>query len=145
MNFEINNNIGRFISHISRRSSLFISKELSKINCNIPPSQISFLVYLYKNEFSRQDILGSTLSFDKGNVTKILKKMEEDNLIFKKKDDFDKRVFNIFLTEKALSLKPTIFLILENCENFLKSNLNDKEYLTLLSLLNKIENSTKKI
>lgn len=135
---ETRNTIGRFMGRVSRRAHLFLTKELAEQNCNIAPGEIMFLMHLYNNNVARQDELSQTFNIDKGNITKSIKRLEDRGFLYKVKDSQDKRVYNIYLTEKGQELKPVILDVLDRLDALLSQNLSQEEYNQLLNLLKKI-------
>ncbi|MBP6062830.1 MAG: MarR family transcriptional regulator [Fusobacteriaceae bacterium] len=138
MDLRHRDTIGRYIGKISRRAHLFLTKELSEHNCDIAPGQLMFLMLLYSTDGVRQDEFSQTFNIDKGNTTKSIKKLEEQGFIFRVRNSEDKRAYNVYLSEKAIELKPVIFSILQKLDDLLGKNLTDKEYEQLISLLKKI-------
>ncbi|MGL4568466.1 MAG: MarR family winged helix-turn-helix transcriptional regulator [Fusobacteriaceae bacterium] len=138
MHLESKEALGKYIAILSRKSHLFLTKELIDKGCDIVPGQIMFLMTLYNNGSIRQDNFHQILHIDKGNSAKSLKKLEELEYISRVRDEKDKRVYIVFPTEKALELKPLIFSILKKLDNFLGNNLSLQEHNQLLNLLKKI-------
>lgn len=129
--------IGKYIAILSRKSHLFLTKELVENGFDILPGEIMFLMTLFNQGSVRQDSFHQVLHIDKGNSAKSLKNLEELGYIYRVKDDKDRRVYNVFLTEKALELKPLILSMLKKMDNFLGENLTFEEYNQLLFLLKK--------
>ena len=71
---------------------------------NIKGNEYSFLLYLYHNNGSTQANLAESFKIPKSQVSRSFKKLEEKNLIIRKKDDENKKVYRIFLTEKAMKI-----------------------------------------
>ncbi|MGL4254195.1 MAG: MarR family winged helix-turn-helix transcriptional regulator [Fusobacteriaceae bacterium] len=138
MHLELKETIGKYITILSRKSHLFLTKELLENQCDILPGQIMFLMTLYNHGSVRQDNFHQLLHIDKGNSAKSLKNLEELGYISRVRDEKDRRVYNVFPTEKALELKPLIFSILKKLDNSLGNNLSFQEYNQLLTLLKKI-------
>ncbi|MGL4733241.1 MAG: MarR family winged helix-turn-helix transcriptional regulator, partial [Fusobacteriaceae bacterium] len=135
MHLELKETIGKYITILSRKSHLFLTKELLENQCDILPGQIMFLMTLYNHGSVRQDNFHQLLHIDKGNSAKSLKNLEELGYISRVRDEKDRRVYNVFPTEKALELKPLIFSILKKLDNSLGNNLSFQEYNQLLTLL----------
>lgn len=130
--------IGRFLNMISRKSNLFLLKELNNHNLEIVPNQIMFLMTLYREGKLRQDEFTQIHYIDKGNSAKSLKELEKNGFIYKVRDEKDKRVYIVYPTEKALKIESTIFSILKKLDSNLAKNLSSEEYSQLLFLLKKI-------
>lgn len=137
MHLERHETLGKYISILSRKSHLFLTKELLENNCDIVPGQIMFLMMLYNHGSVRQDNFHQLLHIDKGNSARALKNLEELGYLYRIRDEKDRRVYNVFPTQKALEFQPLIFSILENLDSFLGSNLTHQEYNQLLTLLKK--------
>ena len=71
---------------------------------NINGNEYSFLLYLYHNNGSTQADLAESFKIPKSQVSRSFKKLEEKNLINRKKDDENKKFYNIFLTEKSIKI-----------------------------------------
>lgn len=138
MQLERREALGKYISILSRKSHLFLTKELLENNCDIVPGQIMYLMTLYNHGSVRQDNFHQLLHIDKGNSARSLKNLEELGYLYRVRDEKDRRVYNVFPTQKALQLQPLIFSILEKLDGFLGSNLTHQEYNQLLTLLKKI-------
>lgn len=138
MHLAFRENIGKHIAILSRKSHLFLTKELLENGCDIVPGEIMFLMTLFNHGTVRQDSFHQILYIDKGNSAKSLKNLEELGYIYRIKDEKDRRVYNVFPTEKAMELKPLILSILSKMDSFLGQNLTPEEYLQLLTLLKKI-------
>lgn len=71
---------------------------------NINGNEYSFLLYLYHKNSSTQADLAESFKIPKSQVSRSFKKLEEKNLIIRKKDDENKKFYKIFLTEKAIKI-----------------------------------------
>ncbi|MGL5355110.1 MAG: MarR family winged helix-turn-helix transcriptional regulator [Cetobacterium sp.] len=132
-------NIGRYISQMYRKGRIFYTQELKKFN--LGSGQSIFLFQLYKKDGVSQDELASTLYIDKGTTARSLQKLESEGFIRKEVLTTDKRTNIIYLTEKALNLKPEINDILKKWDSLLSNSLSIEETETLLNILKKISDS----
>jgi len=103
---ENKNSIARWISLLHRYGHIYVGRKLKKYNIN--KGQYIFLNALYKKDGIRQEQLSDYLKIDKGTTAKAIKRLEDDEYIFRKVDAKDKRAYNVFLTEKALKMKPMV-------------------------------------
>jgi len=105
--------------------------------------QFHFLMMLYKKDGVNQETLAETLNIDKATSARAIKKLEEKGYVTRTRDENDRRNYNVFLTEKAQTLKPQIKSILKNWTDFLLTNISKKEQEQLFIILDKIsQNST---
>lgn len=103
---ESKNSIARWISLLHRYGHIYVGRKLKKYN--ISKGQYIFLNALYKKDGIRQEQLSDYLKIDKGTTAKAIKRLEDDEYIFRKVDAKDKRAYNVFLTEKAIKVKPMV-------------------------------------
>ena len=89
--------------------------------------------------------LSNSMNMPKQNMTKIITKLEELELVQKKQNNIDKRITNIYVTEKALTFMRENSLDNSNrmC-NFL-SNLSDEELSEFYTSLTKVNNVLSKL
>jgi len=91
--------IGRLAANIYRYSQVHINSELKKYNIGI--GQIYFLKKLSKKDGMNQEHLAESLYFSKATSTRALKKLESEGYVVRKKDNTDKRAYNVFITAKG--------------------------------------------
>lgn len=128
--------IGRYIGQIYRKGLTTISKELQEFG--IGSGQYTFLLQLYQKDGISQEELSTLLSVDKATVARAIKKLEEKQLIYRIRDEQDKRYYKVFVTEKALTLKEHVLSKVNIWDETIKKNLTDEEEAQMLYLLRKI-------
>ncbi len=138
---ENKNSLGRWISLLHRKRHLYVGRQLKPYN--ISKGQYTFLNALYKKDGVRQEQLSDFLKIDKGTTAKAIKKLEDDDYIIRKIDAKDKRAYNVYLTEKALKIKPMIRKAMMDWINILFTGFSEDEKKTSLALLERMgENAT---
>ena len=80
------------------------------------------------------------MNMPKQNMTKIITKLEELELVQKKQNSIDKRITNIYVTEKALTFMRENSLDNSNRMCKFLSNLSDDELNEFYTSLTKINN-----
>lgn len=128
--------LGAYISQIHRKSNVFITRRLSKYG--IGSGQYMFLIKLYNQEGINQEALSESLFIDKGTTARAIKRLEEECIIYRIKDETDKRSYNIYLTDKAKNIKSEVFEILEEWENIITLNLSNEEKDEIIRILKKV-------
>ena len=128
--------LGSYISQIHRKSNSFITKKLSKYG--IGSGQYMFLIKLYKQDGINQESLSESLFIDKGTTARAIKKLEEEGLIYRVKDENDKRAYEVYLTDKAKDIKEEVFRILAEVENMITFNLTTEQKGDIIKILKKI-------
>ena len=74
-----------------------------------------------------QDKLAQKICINKSNVARQAAILEEDGFILRKPSQADKRVMELYPTEKTLTLMPEITEILNKWEDFLLADLSEEE------------------
>ena len=128
--------IGRWIHILDRIGQTYIAHELEPLN--IGKGQYSFLTVLFHRDEISQNELASILHMDKGAVAHALRKLERAGYIERKKDEVDRRVNLVYLTEKARGLESGLFSILTSWTNTLADGFTEEERHHTLSLLKRM-------
>jgi DNA-binding MarR family transcriptional regulator len=85
-----------------------------------------------------QEELASELRIDKGSVAKTIKQLESKNYVKRKTSSKDRRQYQVYPTELAKSIYPTIVEINTNYEHHLTKNLTPIESDVFKQLIDKI-------
>ena len=85
-----------------------------------------------------QDGLAQRAGFDKSNIARQVAVLEEAGFLERRPGVQDKRVLQVYPTEKTLSLQPQLMGAMEQWEAQLLKNLTPRETQTLVSLLEKV-------
>ena len=96
-------------------------------------SYLAMLALWEQDQISMSE-LGKKLYLDSGTLTPLLKKMEKQGLLLRKREDRDERVVLITLTEKGCVLKEKV----ENTVSSLKETLDSLKQGTFFSDLKKL-------
>lgn len=135
------NSVARWISLLHRHGHEYVGRQLKQYNIN--KGQYIFLNALYKKDGIRQEELSDYLKIDKGTTAKAIKKLEDDEYIIRVVDKKDKRAYNVYLTEKALKIKPRVRKAMMAWTDILFLGFSEEEKETALVLLERMgENAT---
>ena len=135
MGFDFFNNTLKYIGLNYRHYSQILTKEMQSLN--IGSGQYVYLFLLYEKDGVSQQELSNRLLVDKSATKRALEKLEINGYIYRQNSSSDKRVTEVFLTQKGKEIKPKLDSILEKTENKLLKNLNKEERETFLKLLNR--------
>lgn len=130
-----NKHIGKYISQLYRKGSVFINKEVSEYG--IGSGQFMFLLELYINDGKNQEEIAETLKIDKGTTARALKKLEEQGFVTRIKDENDKRSNKIYLNDKAKDVRDGVLDVLNDWNKEITKSLTEEEEM-LKSLLEKV-------
>jgi len=131
--------IGRWFSVLYRLQLSYISEGLR--DYNIGSGQVMFLLELYYFDGVSQEELSSYLNIDGANTTRAIRKLEEEGYVIRKKDEKDKRINRIYLTEKAMEIKPVILGLMNQWEEKMLSSLTSVESEVFVDLMKKMGHS----
>ncbi|MFR0553196.1 MarR family winged helix-turn-helix transcriptional regulator [Loigolactobacillus coryniformis subsp. coryniformis] len=90
--------------------------------------QFIVLLTLWEHDTLTVNDLGHYLNLDSGTLTPLLKRLEKDDWVERRRDTVDERRVLIHLTQKALSQRDTIYDWVNNCLthlNFTPEQYND--------------------
>jgi len=130
---------GKHISLIYRYSQIFFNSELKKYN--LGSGQYIFLVNLFENNGISQEQLSDIVKIDKATTARAVAKLVNENYVIRKISDHDKRAYNLYTTDKAESIKNTLFGILDSWNKIMLDNLDSEERALLLKLIEKVGTS----
>lgn len=131
--------ISRLISVIHRHGMRFFDWSLA--DTEIGPGQQFFLVCIYENQGISMQKLAKIGHFDKGTVTKAVKKMEDQGYLRREPDVCDKRVQHLFTTREAEPALQMIFDLRGQWNEILLQNLSEEEIRQAELLLTKISDN----
>ena len=100
----------------------------------------SYLMEICANPGISQDRLARIICINKSNVARQVAVLEEDGFVRRVPSEADKRVMELYPTEKTLDLLPQISDILLRWEKCITQDLTEEEKETLSSLLRKMSN-----
>lgn len=126
----------RYISEISRCGVQYRSDTLSALNLKACHS--SYLTQICENPGISQDKLARLICINKSNVARQVAFLEEEGLISRQTCPADKRVTELYPTQKALDLLPELYGILQSWEDCLTRDLTQEEKACLTRLLSKM-------
>lgn len=125
--------LGLMVSMIYRTRLMFINEKIK--NMDITAGQIPFLMELSHEEGISQEDLASHFHIDKGTVARALRKLEDNDYLYRKIDPNNRRRYIIYLTEKGKATVPQIIKINKEWESSLRSKISKTEYNHLFNAL----------
>ncbi|MFQ6677576.1 MAG: MarR family winged helix-turn-helix transcriptional regulator [Fidelibacterota bacterium] len=109
---------------------------------NITSSQATVLNTLsYQDGQSLSDI-GKSIHLDKPAITGLADRMEKDGLVERRRTSSDRRIIQLFFTEKGKKLFHQIEKVIVDVDNELVEALREKEIESLHSMLQRIWNKS---
>lgn len=131
--------IGKWISLLYRYSQTYLNEELEQFN--LGSGQYIFLLHLYGKDGINQAELSSRICIDKSTTARAIDHLVKEEYVVRKEDPEDKRAYRIYITEKALQIKPSLHEILERWNNIIADGLSMEERRCLLNSLQKMSDN----
>ena len=133
---KLNNQLCFPIYALSRQVTAIYRPYLDKIGLTYPQYLVIMVLWEYKTVTVKQ--LGELLWLDSGTLTPLLKRMEANGFLIRKRSSEDERVVDILITEKGEALEKEAESIPPAMKKALE--IGDEELVTLREHLKKILN-----
>lgn len=128
------------VMHLYVQRSIQLLKKL-----NVHPGQSGMLWTLCHNDGVSQKELAKKLGITPPSITVMLRKLETEEMIFKKQDEKDQRITRIYITEKGRKVAEQMGEVLAQIEAEVFAEMSQEEVLLLRRLfLQMKKNLTKK-
>jgi len=142
---EINNcnkhqPVGKWISILYRQFQIYINNKLEDFN--ISASEYLFLLALYKQDGISQEKLSASLYINKAATARALKALEEKGYIERRKNQLDKRINEVYVTGKGLSVKTVLYSAIDQWNNHMTEGIEKK---TVMLVTNTLKDMSEKV
>jgi len=94
---------------------------------NITPGQIPFILELMHSKIASQDDLANKLLLTRGAAAKTLRKLDDDEIVERKRRIDNRRKYDVYLTDKGKKTASKIEKVDKTWENLILSHLEDLE------------------
>ena len=128
--------ISLMVSMIHRTHMIFINDKIKEKDLTAGP--IPFLMVLSREDGITQDDMAAHFHIDKGTVARALRKLEDNNYLFREIDLENRRKHLIYLTEKGKRTIPQIINFDKEWEDIMCSKFSEDEYNHLFGILRKM-------
>jgi len=128
--------VNDLIGVIHRCMRRFFESQMKKYN--ITPPQFEVLVNLWKDDGLVLSDLGRRLSRDGTTITGIIDRMEKKELLARRRNTRDRRVIQVYLTEKAWQIKDNLMQMQKEAGMNITGGFSDQDIKTLEDLLHKV-------
>ena len=129
--------ITRDMLQITRCSNQFRSEYLEPLG--LKSCHASYLTTLFRNPGISQDKLAKLIFIDKSNVARQTVVLEAAGYVIRTPSKEDRRVMQLYPTQKTLDTIPKIFEMYTQWSDFLTQDLSPEEFDLLTDLLAKVK------
>jgi len=127
----------RDITEISRCGAQYRTEALAPLG--LKACHASYLTEICAHPGISQDQLAARICINKSNVARQAAILEEDGFITRSSSPTDKRILQLYPTQKTLDLLPSISPILRQWEACLTSDISEEEKALLEKLLSRMK------
>lgn len=126
----------RAFNTIARCTMQHRSDQLASSQISGP--QATYLLHICHHPGISQDEIAKAIYVNKSNVTRQITALEEAGFVVRQNHKSDQRVIQVFPTQKAQDLLPTIYQIFREWNAYLTQDLSQEEQEVFFALLQKI-------
>jgi len=134
--YDIEASLGYLVNSVARLSLADLKSRLASLN--IKPGQIPLIVWLLEEDGLTQSDLCQKANIEQPSVAEMLRKMEKDGVISRRRDAKDGRKYCIYLTAKIRRKAAEIYLSAHQSNQRALAGLSKKETETFLKTLHRI-------
>lgn len=128
--------IMRKVNILSRSEGVYRADKLD--NPELKSWHHSYILAICNNPGLSQDELAKHISVNKCNITRNLSYLEENGYVIRKLSEKDRRVYNVFPSQKMLDIYPKIKEITMDWNRYIAEALTDEEFEQFQSLLDRL-------
>ncbi|MDN4618128.1 MarR family transcriptional regulator [Paenibacillus sp. PsM32] len=139
MKVNIDCEIRGSLDKVSSQTRRDYSESLRELNLYV--GQDNLLARLWLGDGITQMQLCEHLRCEPPTVTNMVKTLEQNGVIYRKRDEEDARVMRIYLTSKGKELEEPVRLKWKRQQDKLLQSISDEERLILRDLLKRMENN----
>jgi len=127
--------IGAKIACIFSHNHLYIENALEAYKLKGP--MFAFLLTLSHKDGCSQESLARYLRLSKATATRAITALEKEGYVYREKDEDDRRIYRVFISEKGREIIPLINSTLQEWNGILLSEFSDEEEQIFRKLLDK--------
>jgi len=128
--------LGFLISYIHRNSFAKAIDQLAPYG--IGRGQLKFIRILHKKDGVSQEYIAEQLCMNKGTVARALQKLEQAEFIERQPSKDDRRVKEVYLTQKAYDTKKAFMKLIKKYTDDILDGFSDQERETVMVLLTRM-------
>ena len=129
--------INRKILAIARCDTQYRSEKMAPFG--LKSCHTSYLMHICANPGISQDRLAQLVFINKSNVARQVAFLEEEGYLRRESSQSDRRVVELYPTDKALELLPQVQQILTDWERYITKDVTEEEIQTVTRVLAKMK------
>lgn len=105
----------------------FLSQQLNANNIPLTREQWSILAVLWNKDGASQQMIADATYRDKPSITRLVDRLEKEDLVERRNDPNDRRLNLIFLTKKGKAIKKEVMGVVNDTLEKATENLTEEE------------------
>lgn len=139
--FQLDESLGYILNNVSLRTKQTLRHTFKQHGHDITPEQWALLNRLWEEEGVPQVELADRTFKDKPNLTRMIDVLEKKGLVERRKDESDRRAYNVYLTASGRALQDQLTPLAAGVLARIQQDFSHKEIAQLKSMLKKIYNN----
>lgn len=127
---------------LSRKHKKILRNEFLKVN--LTEGKPKILDFLIINSGCSQKDIAKLCHIEPATATSILSSMENEELIYRTRNEKDKRILNVFLTEKGIEAQKQVEKIFSNMDDRCFMGFSEEEKEEAIKYINRINDNLRK-
>ncbi|MGL5312333.1 MAG: MarR family winged helix-turn-helix transcriptional regulator [Peptostreptococcaceae bacterium] len=127
---------------LSRKHKKILRNEFHKVN--LTEGKPKILDFLLINPGCSQRELATRCHIEPATATSVLALMEKEDLIYRSRNEKDKRILNVYLTEKGIEAQENLDKIFEKVDELCFEGFSEEEKIQAINYLNRINENLNK-
>lgn len=123
----------KWTSVLYRQYQIYMNNNMKDLDIN--SSECCFLTTMYNNGNISQDELCKKLLIDRAAIARTIKSLEEKNYISRSKDNRDKRINRIKLTNKGIEIKERLLYLNNSWGDMVADNIDDETFNKVIDII----------
>ena len=115
-----------------------LRREFQNAGLDVTPEQWTVLCALWEKDGLSQGELAHNTAKDKTTITRILDLLEKKRLAFRRRQESDRRVYEIYLTKEGRELREKLAPVFINMHSRLNKGIAPEEVQLMIRVLNKL-------
>lgn len=138
--FSIDDSVGYAIYRTGKALKFELRRSFRQAGIDVTSEQWALLCRLWEQEGRSQKELAECSFKDTANITRMIDVLEGKGIVFRERDQHDRRTYRIFLTEEGHRLRDRLMPIFQADSDMAFDCLTPEEQQSLLSMLNRLYN-----
>lgn len=123
-------NIGEWFHILKRCSQSYIANACEGIGITV--YEYNLMINLYRNEGINQEEMAEILMVNKASVARMIKSLEAKGMVRRAQGSNDKRIKNLYTTEKGKAQEAFLLSVLQRWIDFLSEDMDEQMTRTVL-------------